>query len=130
MIRVGVTSVFVDDQSKALAFYTEVLGFHKKRDIPLGEARWLSVMSPADPDGVELLLEPNGNPIASTYQSALREVGLPAHTVFVVDDLEAEHKRMSELGVVFTMAPTRMGEATQAVLDDTCGNLILLLQLH
>ena len=130
MISVGVTNVFVDDQSKALAFYTEVLGFRTKRDIPLGEARWLSVVSPADPDGVELLLEPNGNPIANSYQSALREAGIPAHTVFVVDDMEAEHKRMTELGVVFTLAPTRMGEATQADLDDTCGNLILLVQLN
>jgi predicted enzyme related to lactoylglutathione lyase len=129
MISVAVTNVYVDDQSKALAFYTEILGFEKKRDIPLGAARWLTVASPAQPDGVELLLEPNGNPIASGYQAALFEAGIPAHTVFVADDIQAEHARMTELGVVFTMAPTRMGPATQAVFDDTCGNLILMIQV-
>jgi predicted enzyme related to lactoylglutathione lyase len=128
MIKIAVASVFVDDQSKALAFYTEVLGFEKKQDIPLGEARWLTVASPAGPDGVELLLEPNGNPIAKTYQQALFESGTPA-TMFAVDDIHAEWARMKELGVVFTMEPTAMGPVTSAVFDDTCGNLINLTQV-
>jgi catechol 2,3-dioxygenase-like lactoylglutathione lyase family enzyme len=129
MIRIAVTSVFVDDQSKALTFYTEVLGFEKKNDIPLGGAdRWLTVASPAGPEGVELLLEPNGNPIAKTYQQALYEAGIPA-TTFATDDIRAEYARMTELGVVFTMEPTRSGPVTSAVFDDTCGNLIGLTQV-
>ena len=129
MISLAVTNVYVDDQDKALTFYTDVLGFEMKRDIPLGAARWLTVVSPAAPDGVELLLEPNGSAIAGSYQKALYEAGIPSHTVFATDDIHAQHARMVERGVVFTMNPTRMGPATQAVFDDTCGNLIMLVQV-
>ncbi len=129
MIKLAVTNVYVDDQAKALAFYTDVLGFQKKRDIPVGPARWLTVVAPSDPDGVELLLEPNDSAIASSYQSALYEAGLPAHTVLVTDDITAQHARMVEAGVTFTMNPTRMGPATQAVFDDTCGNLVMFIQV-
>jgi predicted enzyme related to lactoylglutathione lyase len=128
MIKIAVTSVFVEDQAKALTFYTEVLGFEKKTDVPAGNARWLTVASPAGPDGVELLLEPNGNPIAKTYQQGIFEAGIPA-TTFAVDDIHAEYARMKELGVVFTMEPTQTGPVTGAVFDDTCGNLIGLHQL-
>ena len=125
-------SVFVDDQEKALKFYTEVLGFQLKRDIPVGNEdgdRWLTVVSPARPDGVELLLEPNGNPASSTFQQAIFAQGLPA-MIFGVDDIEAEHERMTSLGVEFTMPPADIGPATMAVFKDTCGNLISLLQEH
>ena len=127
-IRIAVASVFVEVQSKALAFYTDVLGFQKKQDIPLGgEYRWLSVGSPAVPDGVELLLEPNENPIAKTYQRALFEQGIPAAT-FQVDDIQAQYERLQALGVVFRSPPTAAGPVTMAVLEDTCGNLIQLFQ--
>ncbi len=129
MISLAVTNVYVDDQDKALAFYTDVLGFETKRDIPLGPARWLTVVSPASPDGVELLLEPNTSAIAGSYQSALYAAGIPSHTVLVTDDIQAEHARLVELGVVFTMNPTRTGPASQAVFDDTCGNLVMLIQV-
>jgi len=128
MIRITVTSVFVDDQDKALKFYTEVLGFVKKRDIPLGEARWLTVVSPAEPDGVELLLEPNDNPVTKPFQQGVYEQGIPA-TTFGVDDLQVEHERLTALGVAFTGEPTEMGGVRSAVLDDTCGNLIGLHQV-
>ena len=128
MIRIAVTSVFVDDQSKALRFYTEILGFEKRQDIPLGDARWLTVASPAEPDGVELLLEPTSNPISRTYQQAAFRAGIPAHTIFAIDNIHAEHQRLTKLGVVFTMAPTKVGTVTQALFDDTCGNLIMLIQ--
>lgn len=128
MIKIAVASVFVEDQSKALAFYTEVLGFEKRQDIPLGDARWLTVASPAGPDGVELLLEPNGNPIAKTYQQGLFEAGIPA-TTFAVDDIHAEYARMTRLGVVFTGEPVQAGPVTSAVFDDTCGNLVGLHQV-
>jgi len=111
-----------------LDFYTEVLTFEKKQDIPFGEARWLTVVSPAAPDGVELLLEPNTNPIAKTYQRRLYEAGTPA-TTFAVDDIHAEYARMKELGVEFTMEPTATGPVTGAVFDDTCSNLIGLHQV-
>nr|WP_031168565.1 VOC family protein [Streptosporangium roseum] len=127
-MKIAVASVFVEDQSKALAFYTEVLGFAKRQDIPLGDARWLTVASPAGPDGVELLLEPNGNPIAKTYQQGLFEAGIPA-TTFAVDDIHAEYARMTHLGVVFTAEPVQAGSVTSAVFDDTCGNLIGLHQV-
>ncbi|MER5324197.1 VOC family protein [Streptosporangium roseum] len=127
-MKIAVASVFVEDQSKALAFYTEVLGFEKRQDIPLGDARWLTVASPAGPDGVELLLEPNGNPIAKTYQQGLFEAGIPA-TTFAVDDIHAEYARMTGLGVVFTAEPVEAGQVTSAVFDDTCGNLIGLHQV-
>nr|CEL13813.1 Lactoylglutathione lyase and related lyases [Kibdelosporangium sp. MJ126-NF4]CTQ88181.1 Lactoylglutathione lyase and related lyases [Kibdelosporangium sp. MJ126-NF4] len=122
-----ITSVFVDDQEKALAFYTDILGFEKKHDVPAGGARWLTVTSPGDPDGVELLLEPNGNPIATQYQKGLREAGIPA-TMFGTDDVRADYERLGKLGVVFTQPPTALGPVTNAVFEDTCGNLIALSQ--
>ncbi|SCF10166.1 Catechol 2,3-dioxygenase [Micromonospora viridifaciens] len=123
MIRINLASVFVDDQAKALAFYTEVLGFAKKTDVPLGEHRWLTVVSPADPDGVELLLEPAGHPAVGPFRRALVDDGIP-FTSFAVDDVRAEFERLRALGVVFTQQPLEMGAVTTAVLDDTCGNLI------
>lgn len=123
MLRIVVTSVFVEDQGRALDFYTNVLGFVKKTDLPLGEARWLTVASAADPDGMELLLEPNGNPVALAYQSGLRLQGIPAAS-FAVEDVQVEYDRLVGLGVQFTQPPTAMGPVTTAVLDDTCGNLI------
>lgn len=123
MIRINITSVLVDDQAKALAFYTDVLGFVKKHDIPMGEFRWLTVVSPADPDGVELLLEPDAHPAAKPFKQALVEDGIPL-TSFAVDDVHAEFERLRALGVRFVQEPTDMGPVTVAVLDDTCGNLI------
>ena len=117
------TSVLVDDQDKALRFYTEVLGFVKKTDIPLGEARWLTVAAPDDPDGPELLLEPDAHPAAKPFKAALVEDGIPA-TSFAVDDVQAEFQRLRGLGVQFTQEPVQMGAVTTAVFDDTCGNLI------
>ncbi len=126
-MRIIVTSVLVDDQEKALKFYTDVLGFVKKEDIPLGEARWLTVVSPDDPDGTELLLEPNSNPAAQAFQKALVAQGIPL-TMFGVDDLEQEHARLQKLGVVFHTPPTDAGPVKIAVIEDTCGNLIQLVQ--
>ncbi|SFX58714.1 VOC family protein [Streptomyces atratus] len=125
-MRIHLSSVFVDDQDKALRFYTEVLGFVKKHDVPLGEARWLTVVSPEDPDGTELLLEPSGHPAVQPYKTALVEDGIPA-TSFAVDDVPAEFDRLSGLGVRFTQEPLEMGPVTTAVLDDTCGNLIQIV---
>ena len=122
-MRINLTSVFVDDQAKALAFYTDVLGFLKKTDAPAGEFRWLTVVSPEAPDGVELLLEPNDHPAAQAYQQALVADGIPA-TSFAVDDVRAEFDRLSAAGVTFVQPPTAMGPVTTAILDDTCGNLI------
>jgi catechol 2,3-dioxygenase-like lactoylglutathione lyase family enzyme len=122
-MRINVASVLVDDQDKALAFYTDVLGFVKKTDIPLGDAKWLTVVSPDAPDGVELLLEPDGHPAARPFKAALVEDGIP-FTSFAVDDVAAEFERLSGLGVTFTQPPTPMGPVTTAVFDDTCGNLI------
>lgn len=127
-MRIYVTSVFVDDQRKALKFYTEVLGFQKKHDIPLGEASWLTVVSPENPDGTELLLEPEGHPAVLPYKQALVEDGIPA-TSFAVDDVQAEHDRLSALGVRFTQPPIDMGTVMTAVFDDTCGNLIQIVQM-
>jgi catechol 2,3-dioxygenase-like lactoylglutathione lyase family enzyme len=128
MIRVAVSNVYVEDQDKALRFYTEVLGFEKRQEIPLGEHRWLTVGTPgAGANGVELLLEPNDNPIAREYQQGLFRQGIPAAT-FAVDDLAAEHTRLTALGVTFTTPPTTNGPLTTAVLDDTCGNLVTLAQ--
>lgn len=127
MLRINVTSVYVDDQDKALRFYTEVLGFRKKTEIPLGDAAWLTVVSPAAPDGVELLLEPTGHPAAATYKAALVEDGIP-FTSFAVDDLQAEYERLRELGVNFTQEPVDYGTVVTAVFDDTCGNLIQIAQ--
>jgi catechol 2,3-dioxygenase-like lactoylglutathione lyase family enzyme len=125
-MKISLTSVLVDDQAKALAFYTDVLGFTPKHDIPLGEARWLTVVSPEAPDGVELVLEPDAHPAARVFKDALVADGIP-YTAFSVDDVHAEHERLAALGVRFTQPPTAMGEVTTAVLDDTCGNLIQLV---
>ncbi|MEU3946587.1 VOC family protein [Streptomyces sp. NPDC029526] len=123
-MKIHLTSVFVDDQAEALRFYTEVLGFVKKHDIPVsGEDRWLTVVSPEDPDGTELLLEPLGHPAARTYRDALVADGIPL-AQFAVDDVHAEYERLRGLGVRFTQEPVRMGPVTTAVLDDTCGNLV------
>ncbi len=129
MIRIKLTSVMVDDQSKALEFYTSVLGFVVRRDIPMGEARWLTVVTPDDPAGIELLLEPMGGwAEAAGFQKALFAAGIPA-TAFAVDDIEAEHKRLKALGVAFRGAPSKpeSGPST-IVLNDTCGNLVQLFQ--
>jgi catechol 2,3-dioxygenase-like lactoylglutathione lyase family enzyme len=122
-MRITVTSVLVDDQAKALAFYTDVLGFVKKTDEPVGEYRWLTVVSPEAPDGVELLLEPDAHPAAKPFKEALVADGIPA-TSFAVDDVQAEFDRLSAKGVTFVQPPTPMGPVTTAVFDDTCGNLI------
>ncbi|HEU4489960.1 MAG TPA: VOC family protein [Jiangellales bacterium] len=122
-MRINLASVLVDDQAKALRFYTEVLGFLPKTDIPLGDARWLTVVSPEDPDGTELVLEPDGHPAARPFKDALVADGIP-FTSFAVDDVEQEYERLTALGVTFTQQPTRMGPVTTAVLDDTCGNLL------
>ena len=127
---IGVTSVPVEDQEKAKKFYTNVLGFQLKHDIPLGNPegdRWLTVVSPERPDGVELLLEPNRNPISATFQQGLMEQGLPA-IIFQVDDAQAEYERLSALGVAFTMPPTDIGPAIMSIFNDTCGNLIQILK--
>jgi catechol 2,3-dioxygenase-like lactoylglutathione lyase family enzyme len=125
VIRIRITSVLVDDQAKALAFYTEKLGFVKKTDVPTGDARWLTVVSPADPDGVELLLEPDGHPAAGPFKQALVADGIP-FTSLAVDDVFAEVERLKGLGVTFTQDATDFGPVVTAVLDDTCGNLIQL----
>jgi catechol 2,3-dioxygenase-like lactoylglutathione lyase family enzyme len=125
-VRIRLTSIFVDDQRAALAFYTDVLGFSVRHDIPLGDASWLTVVSPEDPDGPELLLEPAGHPAVKPYRDALVEDGIPL-VQFAVDDVEAEHRRLSEKGVVFTQPPTDAGPVMTAVLDDTCGNLVQLV---
>ena len=128
-MKIVVTSLMVDDQAKALSFYTEKLGFEKKHDIPLGEHRWLTVTSSGDPDGVELALEPSEHPAVKPFKEALVQDGIP-YTMFGVDDVEAEHERLKELGVSFTQPPTKHGNVTTAVFDDTCGNLIQILQQH
>jgi catechol 2,3-dioxygenase-like lactoylglutathione lyase family enzyme len=122
-MKINLTSVLVDDQAKALQFYTDVLGFVKKYDIPLGEHRWLTVVSPDDPDGTELVLEPDGHPAARPFKEALVTDGIP-FTSFAVDDVQRDFERLTGLGVRFTQEPTQMGPVTTAVLDDTCGNLI------
>lgn len=127
-MRIALTSLFVDDQRAALAFYTEVLGFTKRHDIPLGDDSWLTVVSPDSPDGPELLLEPSGHPAVKPYRDALAEDGIPL-AQFTVDDIEAEHARLTGKGVVFTQPPTDIGTAVVAVFDDTCGNLIQLIEM-
>jgi catechol 2,3-dioxygenase-like lactoylglutathione lyase family enzyme len=127
-IKINLTSVMVDDQAKALAFYTEVLGFVKKTDVPAGEFRWLTVVAPAGSPDIELLLEPNALPAAKTFQKALFESGIPA-TSFAVDDIQKEYERMTKLGVVFRGKPAAMGPVTTVVFEDTCGNLIMLVQM-
>lgn len=127
-MKIKVTSVPVDDQEKALKFYTEVLGFLKKTEIPLGEHKWLTVVSNEEPDGVELLLEPLGFPPAKIYQKQLFDAGIP-WTIFNVDDIDKEYHRLKSLGVVFSMEPTQMGPSKLAVFNDTCGNNIQLVQM-
>ena len=122
-MRIYVTSVFVDDQDKALKFYTDVLGFVKKTEVPLGESRWLTVVSPEDPDGTELLLEPDHHPAVGPFKQALVKDGIPL-TSFAVNDVPAEFQRLRSAGVRFTQEPVEMGPVTTAVFDDTCGNLI------
>ncbi|MGH3391729.1 MAG: VOC family protein [Actinomadura sp.] len=122
-MRINLASVLVDDQEKALRFYTDVLGFVKKHDVPLGEDRWLTVVSPQDPDGIELVLEPSSHPAVKPFKEALVADGIP-FTSFAVDDVKAEYERLRGLGVLFTQEPVDMGPVTTAVLDDTCGNLI------
>ncbi|WP_089154812.1 VOC family protein [Micromonospora sp. NBS 11-29] len=126
-MRINLTSVYVDDQEKALRFYTEVLGFVKKTDVPTGEHRWLTVVSPDAPDGVELLLEPDAHPAAKAFKEALAGDGIPL-TQFAVDDVTAEHDRLRQLGVLFTQEPVDLGPVATAVFDDTCGNLIQIAQ--
>jgi catechol 2,3-dioxygenase-like lactoylglutathione lyase family enzyme len=122
-VRITLASVLVDDQQKALRFYTEVLGFVKKTDIPMGEHSWLTVVSPEDPDGVELVLEPSEHPAVPPFKAALVADGIPFSS-FAVEDVQKEYERLTALGVTFTQPPTAMGPVTTAVLDDTCGNLI------
>ena len=129
-MKIKLASVPIDDYDKALKFYTEVMGFQLKRDMPLGDgARWITVVSPEEPDGVELLLEPNsGYPAMKALKESLVKDGIP-YTAFQVNDIQSEYERMKSLGVQFTMEPTNMGMTTAAVLDDTCGNLIQIYQM-
>ncbi len=124
-MRINLTSIMVDDQDKALRFYTEVLGFVTKNEVPMGAHRWLTVVSPQDPDGVELVLEPDEHPAAGPFKAALVADGIP-FTSFAVDDVQQEFERLTALGVRFTQQPTPMGPVTTAVLDDTCGNLVMI----
>jgi catechol 2,3-dioxygenase-like lactoylglutathione lyase family enzyme len=125
-MKIVLTSVYVDDQAKALDFYANVLGFVKKEDVPMGQHRWLTVVSREEPNGTELVLEPEGHPAAKPFKDALVEDGIP-FTSFGVDDVAAEYGRLSGLGVRFTQPPTTIGPVTMAVLDDTCGNLIQIV---
>jgi catechol 2,3-dioxygenase-like lactoylglutathione lyase family enzyme len=127
-MRIYVTSVLVDDQDKALKFYTEVLGFVKEKEIPLGKARWLTVVSPEDPKGTELLLEPDDHPAAGSFKRALVADGIP-FTSFAVGDIHREYDRLRSEGVRFTQQPLEMGGVITAVFDDTCGNLIQIVEL-
>lgn len=127
-MKIALTSLFVDDQRAALAFYTDVLGFTKGHDIPLGEDFWLTVRSPESPDSPEILLEPSSHPAVKPYRDALVEDGIPL-AQFVVEDLESEHARLTLKGVMFTQPPTDIGTALVAVFDDTCGNLIQLVEM-
>lgn len=127
-MKIYVTNVFVDDQDKAEAFYTDVLGFRVKNNIPLGANRWLTVVSPDAPEGTELLLEPSDHPAVGPYKTALKADGIPAHS-FQVENLDAEHERLKALGVAFVQAPVEAGPVKMAVLDDTCGNLIQLIEM-
>ena len=126
-MRIHVTGVFVDDQAKALEFYTTKLGFEKKNDVPVGEYRWLTVVSPEQRDGVELLLEPSSHPAVKPYREAMFNDGIPLAS-FEVDDIEEECRRLKSLDVNITMGPANVGEVTIAMIDDTCGNLVQLLQ--
>jgi len=126
-VKINLTSVLVDDQAKALRFYTDVLGFVKKADIPLGEHRWLTVVSPDDPEGTELVLEPDEHPAARPFKEALVSDGIP-FTSFAVENVQRDFERLTDRGVRFTQKPTQMGPVTTAVLDDTCGNLIQIAE--
>jgi predicted enzyme related to lactoylglutathione lyase len=126
-MKIRLNSVYVEDQDKALKFYTEVLGFIKNKEIPAGEFKWLTVVSPEEPNGTELVLEPSSNPATKTFQSALFKQGIPL-TAFAVSDIQKEYKRMKKVSVTFTMKPTQTGPVTIAIFDDTCGNLIQLYQ--
>jgi len=126
-MRIILTSIFVDDQDKALEFYTKKLGFVKKTEVPLGTMRWLTVVSPSDPDGTELVLEPDTHPAVAPFKKALVADGIPMNS-FGVEDVHAEYERLRAAGVVFTQPPVTMGPVTTAVLDDTCGNLIQIAQ--
>jgi catechol 2,3-dioxygenase-like lactoylglutathione lyase family enzyme len=126
-MRIKLNSIFVDNQDKALKFYTDILGFRKSKEIPVGEFKWLTVVSPEGPADVELVLEPNANPAAKEFQEAIFKQGIPI-TAFEVDNLRAEHERLKGLGVMFTMQPTDQGPVRIAIFSDTCGNLIQLYQ--
>ena len=126
-MRINLTSVFVDDQESALKFYTDVLGFEKKQDFLVGDFKWLTVVSPEEPDGTELLLEPSDNPAARSYKDSIYEQGIAA-AAFAVDDIQREYERLKQLGVDFKMEPTDVGTATVALFNDTCGNLIQIYQ--
>jgi predicted enzyme related to lactoylglutathione lyase len=127
LVRIRLNSIFVDDQAKALRFYTEALGFKKKQDFPVGGARWITVISEEGPDDLELVLEPNGHPAANAYQTALRNDGIPC-TAFESSDIHAEVRRLKDRGVIFTMEPVDAGTVTIAMFSDTCGNLIQIYQ--
>ena len=127
-MKIKLSSVFVDDQEKALRFYTEVLGFVKKTDMPAGGFRWLTVVSRDGPADIELMLEPNANPTAKAYQEAIHQEGIPI-TAFAVDDMEVEFQRLTSLGVEFKVKPTKTEGPIIAMFDDTCGNLIQLYQM-
>ena len=128
-MRINLASVLVDDQDKALRFYTEVLGFVEKTNVPVGDNRWITVVSPELPDGVELFLEPDSHPAVKPFKDALAGGGIP-FTSFAVDNVEAEFERLVALGVRFTQEPVNVGSVTIAIFDDTCGNLIQIAQHH
>lgn len=128
-MKIVVTSIMVDDQEKALRFYRDILGFKLKHDIPMGSHRWLTLVSPDCPVGVELLLEPDEHPAAKPFKAALLADGIPC-TSFGIDDVHAEYARLTKLGVMFTQPPVVMGPVTTAVFQDTCGNLVQMAQKH
>jgi catechol 2,3-dioxygenase-like lactoylglutathione lyase family enzyme len=128
-MKINLASVFVDDQDKALSFYTETLGFVKKTEMPVGEFKWLTVVSPEDPDGVELVLEPSDHPAVKPFKDAIVADGIP-YTSFAVGDVQAEYERLRARGVKFVQEPTSMGPVTTAVFDDTCGNLIQIAAMN
>ncbi|ALC04621.1 lactoylglutathione lyase or related lyase [Corynebacterium deserti GIMN1.010] len=127
-MRIEITSVFVDDQTKALDFYTNKLGFELKHDVSAGDYRWLTVVDPQNPDGIQLLLEPNQHPAATSFQAAIKKDNIPA-TQFYVDDVQAEYDRLVAEGVEFVMGPTNVGPSDIAIFDDTVGNLIQIVHL-
>ena len=127
-IKIKLTSVFVEDQDAALKFYTDVLGFEKKEDFPVGQFKWLTVVSPEDPNGAELLLEPSDNPAARAFKTSIFEQGIAA-AAFAVDDIHGEFERLKQLGVEFKMEPTEVGSTTIALFDDSCGNLLQIYQV-